>query len=86
MRNVASKSTVTFVPTILFAVHHVPFLLSFFFILSFFNLYLLLSSQMLDVKEGGRGVFVCSSPGADPYTSQDLYNPVYEELSNGKCR
>ena len=39
---------------------------------------------MLDVKEGGRGVFVCSSPGPDPYTSQDLYNPVYEELSNGK--
>ncbi|EZA46908.1 hypothetical protein X777_00496 [Ooceraea biroi] len=38
---------------------------------------------MLDVKEGGRGVFVCSSPGPDPYTSQDLYNPVYEELSNG---
>ncbi|XP_014481828.1 PREDICTED: uncharacterized protein LOC106748114 [Dinoponera quadriceps] len=39
--------------------------------------------QMLDVKEGGRGVFVCSSPGPDPYISQDLYNPVYEELSNG---
>ncbi|XP_015591252.1 uncharacterized protein LOC107265882 [Cephus cinctus] len=39
--------------------------------------------EMLDVKEGGRGVFVCSSPGPDPYTSQDLYNPVYEELSNG---
>ncbi|KYM96505.1 hypothetical protein ALC62_12872 [Cyphomyrmex costatus] len=38
---------------------------------------------MLDVKDGGRGVFVCSSPGPDPYTSQDLYNPVYEELSNG---
>ncbi|GAB1862723.1 hypothetical protein CAJAP_03802 [Camponotus japonicus] len=38
---------------------------------------------MLDVKESGRGVFVCSSPGPDPYTSQDLYNPVYEELSNG---
>ncbi|XP_024879535.1 uncharacterized protein LOC112459588 isoform X2 [Temnothorax curvispinosus] len=39
--------------------------------------------EMLDVKDGGRGVFVCSSPGPDPYTSQDLYNPVYEELSNG---
>ncbi|CAD1478274.1 unnamed protein product [Heterotrigona itama] len=38
---------------------------------------------MLDVKDTGRGVFVCSSPGPDPYTSQDLYNPVYEELSNG---
>ncbi|KAI4495455.1 hypothetical protein M0802_008669 [Mischocyttarus mexicanus] len=39
--------------------------------------------RMLDVKEANRGVFVCSSPGPDPYTSQDLYNPVYEELSNG---
>ena len=39
---------------------------------------------MLDVKDGGRGVFVCSSPGPDPYSSQDLYNPVYEELSNGE--
>ncbi|XP_043460716.1 uncharacterized protein LOC122497567 isoform X2 [Leptopilina heterotoma] len=41
--------------------------------------------EMLDVKDGGggRGVFVCSSPGPDPYSSQDLYNPVYEELSNG---
>ncbi|XP_015176541.1 PREDICTED: uncharacterized protein LOC107066435 isoform X2 [Polistes dominula] len=39
--------------------------------------------EMLDVKESNRGVFVCSSPGPDPYTSQDLYNPVYEELSNG---
>nr|XP_031825286.1 uncharacterized protein LOC116423807 isoform X2 [Nomia melanderi] len=39
--------------------------------------------EMLDVKDTGRGVFVCSSPGPDPYTSQDLYNPVYEELSNG---
>ncbi|XP_076268434.1 putative Hedgehog signaling attenuator pxb isoform X2 [Rhynchophorus ferrugineus] len=26
-------------------------------------------------------VFLCSSPGPDPYCSQDLYNPVYEELS-----
>ncbi|XP_060826053.1 uncharacterized protein LOC132912565 [Bombus pascuorum] len=39
--------------------------------------------EMLDVKDTNRGVFVCSSPGPDPYTSQDLYNPVYEELSNG---
>ncbi|CAK9808769.1 hypothetical protein ANTPLA_LOCUS5906 [Anthophora plagiata] len=38
--------------------------------------------EMLDVKDTGRGVFVCSSPGPEPYTSQDLYNPVYEELSN----
>lgn len=43
-----------------------------------------LSRQMLDVKDSNRGVFVCSSPGPDPYTSQDLYNPVYEELSNGE--
>ncbi|KAB0804587.1 hypothetical protein PPYR_01557 [Photinus pyralis] len=28
-------------------------------------------------------VFLCSSPGPDPYCSQDLYNPVYEELSDG---
>lgn len=27
-------------------------------------------------------VFLCSSPGPDPYCSQDLYNPVYEELSD----
>ncbi|GJQ66076.1 hypothetical protein Trydic_g4161 [Trypoxylus dichotomus] len=27
-------------------------------------------------------VFLCSSPGPDPYSSQDLYNPVYEELSD----
>ncbi|XP_063985293.1 uncharacterized protein LOC135166696 [Diachasmimorpha longicaudata] len=40
--------------------------------------------EMLDVKEGGRGLFVCSSPGPDPYISQDLYNPVYEELNNGE--
>lgn len=26
--------------------------------------------------------FLCSSPGPDPYCSQDLYNPVYEELSD----
>ncbi|CAG5107063.1 Protein of unknown function [Cotesia congregata] len=40
---------------------------------------------MIDVnkeKNGNRG-FVCSSPGPDPYGSQDLYNPVYEELCNG---
>lgn len=41
---------------------------------------------MIDVnkeKNGNRGGFVCSSPGPDPYGSQDLYNPVYEELCNG---
>lgn len=27
-------------------------------------------------------VFFSSSPGPDPYCSQDLYNPVYEELSD----
>ena len=27
-------------------------------------------------------VFLCSSPGPDPYCSQELYNPVYEELSD----
>ncbi|KAJ8873397.1 hypothetical protein PR048_024213 [Dryococelus australis] len=30
-------------------------------------------------------VFICPPPHPDAYTSQDLYNPVYEELSNG-CR
>ncbi|XP_057336885.1 uncharacterized protein LOC130675321 isoform X2 [Microplitis mediator] len=42
--------------------------------------------EMIDVnkeKNGNRGGFVCSSPGPDPYGSQDLYNPVYEELCNG---
>ncbi|XP_046741074.1 uncharacterized protein LOC124408281 [Diprion similis] len=41
--------------------------------------------EMLDVQDGGRGVFVCSSPsGSDLYkNSQDSYNPVYEELANG---
>lgn len=29
-------------------------------------------------------VFLCSSPGPDPYCSQDLYNPVYEELSDAE--
>lgn len=29
-------------------------------------------------------VFLCSSPGPDPYSSQDLYNPVYEELSDAE--
>jgi len=57
--------------------HPYPFSLTYTFVIT---------TQMLDVKDGGRGVFVCSSPGPDPYTSQDLYNPVYEELSNGKCR
>ncbi|PSN52598.1 hypothetical protein C0J52_19558 [Blattella germanica] len=47
--------------------------------------------QMIDVKSGANyssgfpvlgnpSVFICPP---DPYTSQDLYNPVYEELSNG---
>lgn len=30
-----------------------------------------------------QGGFVCSSPGLETYGSQDLYNPVYEELCNG---
>ena len=42
---------------------------------------------MLDVKSGTAmfrpegPVFICPP---DPYASQDLYNPVYEELSNGR--
>ncbi|XP_034949471.1 uncharacterized protein pxb isoform X2 [Chelonus insularis] len=39
--------------------------------------------QMIDVnkeKSIDRGSFTCSSPGPDLYGSQDLYNPVYEEL------
>lgn len=50
--------------------------------------------QMIDVKNNIHypsgypisshpPVFLCSSPGPDPYCSQDLYNPVYEELSDG---
>ena len=50
---------------------------------------------MIDVKSGANynsgfpvlgnpSVFICPPPRPDPYTSQDLYNPVYEELSNGK--
>ncbi|KAK0183112.1 hypothetical protein PV327_001182 [Microctonus hyperodae] len=31
-----------------------------------------------------QGGFVCSSPGLERYGSQDLYNPVYEELCNGE--
>lgn len=49
--------------------------------------------QMIDVKNNVHypsgypisqhpPVFLCSSPGPDPYSSQDLYNPVYEELSD----
>lgn len=49
--------------------------------------------QMIDVKNNVHfpsgypishhpPVFLCSSPGPDPYCSQDLYNPVYEELSD----
>lgn len=49
--------------------------------------------QMIDVKNNIHypsgypmsqhpPVFLCSSPGPDPYCSQDLYNPVYEELSD----
>ncbi|KAK7793452.1 hypothetical protein R5R35_001179 [Gryllus longicercus] len=49
------------------------------------------SIEMIDVKGpasagyGGAGnIFVCqAAPRAEPYASQDLYNPVYEELSNG---
>lgn len=51
------------------------------------------SFQMIDVKNNIHypsgypisqhpPVFLCSSPGPDPYCSQDLYNPVYEELSD----
>ncbi|XP_054263139.1 uncharacterized protein LOC128986677 [Macrosteles quadrilineatus] len=55
------------------------------------------SMEMLDVKSRGNfanhcaypvinhshsPVFICP-PRPDQYTSQDLYNPVYEELSNG---
>jgi hypothetical protein len=51
---------------------------------------------MIDVKSGANynsgfpvlgnpSVFICPPPRPDPYTSQDLYNPVYEELSNGEC-
>jgi hypothetical protein len=50
---------------------------------------------MIDVKSGANynsgfpvlgnpSVFICPPPRPDPYTSQDLYNPVYEELSNGE--
>nr|CAD7568808.1 unnamed protein product [Timema californicum] len=50
--------------------------------------------SMIDVKSasnyntgfsviGNPSVFICPPPHLDPYTSQDLYNPVYEELSNG---
>ncbi|GFG30910.1 hypothetical protein Cfor_03227, partial [Coptotermes formosanus] len=52
------------------------------------------SIEMIDVKSGANynsgfpvlgnpSVFICPPPRPDPYTSQDLYNPVYEELSNG---
>jgi hypothetical protein len=51
---------------------------------------------MIDVKSGANynsgfpvlgnpSVFICPPPRPEPYTSQDLYNPVYEELSNGEC-
>ncbi|XP_060526886.1 uncharacterized protein LOC132702325 isoform X2 [Cylas formicarius] len=51
------------------------------------------SIEMIDVKNNVHypsgypisqhpPVFLCSSPGPDPYCSQDLYNPVYEELSD----
>jgi hypothetical protein len=30
-------------------------------------------------------VFICPPPRIDPYAEQELYNPVYEELSNGEC-
>lgn len=50
---------------------------------------------MIDVKSGANynsgfpvlgnaTVFICPPPRPDPYSSQDLYNPVYEELSNGE--
>jgi hypothetical protein len=50
---------------------------------------------MIDVKSGANynsgfpvlgnpSVFICPPPRPDPYASQDLYNPVYEELSNGE--
>ncbi|XP_018328948.1 uncharacterized protein LOC108739521 [Agrilus planipennis] len=53
------------------------------------------SIEMIDVKHGVHypsgypmsqhpPVFLCSSPGPDPYCSQDLYNPVYEELSDAE--
>ena len=29
-------------------------------------------------------IFLCSSPGPDPYCSQELYNPIYEELSDAE--
>jgi hypothetical protein len=29
-------------------------------------------------------VFICPPPRIDPYAEQELYNPVYEELSNGE--
>lgn len=38
---------------------------------------------MLDVKDVVRRVFVCSNSSPDIYTSQDLYDPVYQELNNG---
>ncbi|XP_046688040.1 uncharacterized protein LOC124373735 [Homalodisca vitripennis] len=56
------------------------------------------SMEMLDVKSRGNypkncaypvishshsPVFICPPPRPDQYNSQDLYNPVYEELSNG---
>ncbi|XP_066998451.2 uncharacterized protein pxb [Anabrus simplex] len=41
--------------------------------------------EMIDVKSAGfpASVFICQPPRTEPYTSQELYNPVYEELSNG---
>lgn len=52
--------------------------------------------QMLDVKSRAgypnncnypvishSPVFICPPPRPEQYSSQDLYNPVYEELSNG---
>lgn len=43
---------------------------------------------MIDVNSypnhtGFSPVFICPSPVPDSYNSQDLFNPVYEELSNG---
>ncbi|XP_059473328.1 uncharacterized protein LOC132195391 isoform X2 [Neocloeon triangulifer] len=36
---------------------------------------------------GNASVFICPPPRIDPYAEQELYNPVYEELSNGsECR
>lgn len=67
----------------------------------FFLTCMLVYFQMLDVKSRAgypnscaypvishshSPVFICPPPRPEQqYCSQDLYNPVYEELSNGKC-